>query len=61
LISIRLLAAIAIEGKPFADRQVLMVGDDVDIDTARMLIRIGRAVSSEDKPSAHKNQSSPKA
>jgi hypothetical protein len=49
LTAIATLAAIAINGEHFDEGDILMVDVDVDLDTAKQLVRLGRAQPSDAK------------
>ena len=49
LAAIVLTAAIAINGEHFDDGDILIVGSDLDHDTAKQLVRLGRAQTSDAK------------
>lgn len=49
LAAIVLTAAIAINGEHFDEGDILLVGSDLDHDTAKQLVRLGRAQASDAK------------
>jgi hypothetical protein len=56
LTAIATLAAIAINGEHFDEGDILMVDVDVDLDTAKQLVRLGRAQPSDAKRGRRKGR-----
>lgn len=59
LTAIVLIAAIAINAEHFDEGDILMVDADIDQDTAKQLVRLGRAQPSEAKRSRRKADAKP--
>lgn len=59
LTAIALTAAIAINAEHFDDGDILMVDADIDQDTAKQLVRLGRAQPSEAKRGRRKADAKP--
>ena len=59
LTAIVLTAAIAIEGQHYDDGDILIVDADVELETAKQLVRLGRAEPSDAKRGRRKADAKP--